>query len=186
LENVHSSTWTARILQEHIEECTKIELKTITWTASGAIVPPPERQEVKQEQNVTKADTFWQAYEIAIPLIQKYEWLSLKAYPDPVRCTIWWWTVANHCWEAITQQEADIRLAGIVKQVTERVQDDFPKLTPRQQAWLISFAFNCEAWYRDVAKRWLDKHKYWCNTANGKTLQWLVNRRAEERQYIFE
>ena len=46
MENVQSSTWTARILQEQIEECTKIELKTITWTASGAIVPPPERLKV--------------------------------------------------------------------------------------------------------------------------------------------
>lgn len=119
LENVHSSTWTARILQEQIEECAKIELKTITWTASGAIVPPPERQEITQE--VTKKDTFWQAYELAIPLIQKYEWLSLKAYPDPVRCTIWWWTVAKNCWESITQNEADMRLAVIVKQVTKRV-----------------------------------------------------------------
>jgi len=42
MENVHASTGSAYQLQKEIEKCSKIWLKTIIWTASGAIVPPPQ------------------------------------------------------------------------------------------------------------------------------------------------
>ena len=133
-----------------------------------------------------KENQFWTTYDLAIPLIRKYEWLALKAYPDPKLCSIWYWTRAKSCSEVITQAEADKRLWSIVKQLVTRVQRDFPTLSSKQQAWLVSFAFNCEKWYRDVKKRWLSKHKYWCRTASWVQLQWLINRRLEEQILIFE
>lgn len=56
VENVHTSTGTARILQEQIEKCTKIELITITWTHSTGITVPPSKsvEEEKQKFNLAK------------------------------------------------------------------------------------------------------------------------------------
>lgn len=144
---------------------------------------------VKKKEQVQSSETnssFWTTYELAIPLIRKHEWLRLKAYPDPVKCSIWYWTRAKSCSEVITQAEADKRLWWIVKQLVSRVQRDFPTLSSKQQAWLVSFAYNCEKWYRDVKKRWLQYHKYWCRTASWVKLQWLINRRLEEQILIFE
>lgn len=194
---------------------TKITIPvTNTWTHStGTTVLPPKwvtKPTVKsveisgksqskytsddtnlQHENIVKiaevwTSDFWMTYDLAIPLIRKHEWLSLKAYPDPKLCSIWYWTRAKSCSEVITQEEADKRLWGIVKQLTTRVQRDFPTLTSRQQAWLVSFAFNCEKWYRDVKKRWLIYHMHWCRTASWVKLQWLVNRRLEEQLLLFE
>jgi GH24 family phage-related lysozyme (muramidase) len=139
----------------------------------------------EQLQSLEKNSSFWTTYDLAIPLIQKYEWLHLKAYWDHAWYSIGWWTRAKHAKEVITQAEADKRLWFIVKQVITRVQRDFPTLSSKQQAWLVSFAFNCHNWYKDVVERWLDKHKYWCRTASGVKLQGLVNRRLEEQTLIF-
>ena len=139
----------------------------------------------KNVKNSSQSGTFWQAYDLAIPLIRKHEWLRLKAYPDPEKCSIWYGTRAKSCSEVITQAEADKRLWSIVKQLTTRVQQDFPTLSPKQHAWLISFAFNCHAGYRDVQKHWLIRHSLWCKTAWWKVLPWLVERRKEEASMIF-
>lgn len=52
LENVQSWTWTAYIMQRQIERCSRIQLKSITWTASGAIVPPPQWYTSKHSLNL--------------------------------------------------------------------------------------------------------------------------------------
>jgi len=46
MENVQSSTWTARVLQEQIKQCTKIELQTITnaKATTGSVIPVPEHK----------------------------------------------------------------------------------------------------------------------------------------------
>ena len=133
-------------------------------------------------------NTFWIVYDLAIPLIQKYEWLNLIAYPDPDKdnCSIWWWTRARYCWQSISQSEADNRLWSIVKQVITRVQRNFHTLSARQQAWLVSFAYNCHKWYVDVEKHWLGQHKIWCKTAGWVKLKWLVARRNEEATLLFK
>lgn len=216
LDNAGKKSTTQEILQAKNDCSESILTKIIipitnTWTHStGTTVLPPkwnvvivEKKSIakfsqKQQQNAIitipvgekkKSDTsnqFWTTYDLAIPLIRKYEWLALKAYPDPKLCSIWYWTRAKSCSEVITQAEADKRLWSIVKQLVTRVQRDFPTLSSKQQAWLVSFAFNCEKWYRDVKKRWLSKHKYWCRTASWVQLQWLINRRLEEQILIFE
>jgi len=129
---------------------------------------------------------FWKTYDLAIPLIRKYEWLHLRAYPDYKGCSIGWGTRAKSCKEVITQAEADKRLGSIVKQVISRVSKDFPTLNEKQQAWLVSFAYNCHKGYVDVVKNGLWQHKFWCRTAWWSRLQWLVNRRLEEQNLIFQ
>jgi hypothetical protein len=46
MENVQSSTWTARILQEQIEKCAKIGLVSIidAKATTGSVIPVPERK----------------------------------------------------------------------------------------------------------------------------------------------
>lgn len=181
---------------------------TNTWTSTGGIAPVPKQWvkislktstwhiekigDVKSKSDLQKNEKwksndsdFWMTYDLAIPLIRKYEWLHLKAYWDYKGNSIGYGTRAKHANEVITQAEADRRLWNIVKQLVTRVQRDFPTLSPKQQAWLVSFKYNCNSGYNDVKKRWLWQHKYWCRTAWNKKLQGLVNRRLEEQNLIF-
>lgn len=183
--------------------------------STGITVPPPKWIELKKEEpkkaepiqkkttqikNVnsvekkvaalsvstsTSNDTYWDAYERSIKLIQKYEGLRLKAYPDYGWCSIWWWTRARSCKEVITQAEADRRIAEVVHSVLKRVRKDFPNLTPPQQSALTSFAYNCHKWYESVRKNWLYVHSKWCRSAGWERLQGLVNRRLEESNLLF-
>ena len=133
----------------------------------------------------TSKDTYWDAYERSIKLIQKYEGIRLKAYPDYGGCSIWWGTRAKSCKEVITQAEADRRISEVVHKVLKRVRNDFPQLTPPQQSALVSFAYNCHKGYESMRKNWLYVHSKWCRTAWGERLQWLVNRRLEESTLLF-
>lgn len=184
-----------------------IEPKSNSWTATGASIPVPLWNNAKISVSSVKKSGWvkkttqpksltlsakvvenkidWKTYDIAIPLIQKYEWLHLKAYPDYKGCSIGWWTRANSCKESITQSEADKRLGSIVKQLITRVSWEFPTLSSKQKAWLVSFAYNCHAGYLDVRDHWLIRHSLWCKTAWGKVLWWLVKRRTEESKLLF-
>lgn len=208
LEDVYAQTGSTDMIRQ-IKECESIPLRSITWTHStGSSVLPPKWINVESpvvsvtnvadsQKNITKVSEvknqedssqngFWKTYEIAIPLIRKYEWMHLKAYWDYNWYSIGYGTRAKHAFEVITQAEADARLWYIVKQVVERVQRDFPTLSSEQQAGLVSFAYNCEKWYRSVRDNWLEYHKSWCRTAWWKVLQGLVDRRTEEAQLIFK
>lgn len=189
------NTWTVTSASSEVPKQWITGTQSYVWVAwsntpkkitekSEAIVKNVKKQEPQKSSETSSS--FWTTYDLAIPLIRKHEWLRLKAYPDPVKCSIWYGTRAKSCSEVITQAEADRRLWSIVKQLVTRVQRDFPTLSPKQQAWLVSFSYNCEIWYKDLKKRWLDKHKYWCKTVEWKTLQCLVNRRLEEQILIFE
>lgn len=207
---LHSSTW-SNDMKKILKECESIPLRSITWTHStGSSVLPPKWLEIsngdeKSQNHISSSETdsiktstgtknetislndkFWKTYEIAIPLIRKYEWLQLRAYWDYNWYSIGYGTRAKHAWEVITQDEADTRLWYIVKQVVTRVQADFPTLSSEQQAGLVSFAFNCEQWYRSVRDNWLKFHWQWCKTAWNKIIQWLVERRKEESRLIFK
>lgn len=185
------------------------------WTHStGITVPPPKwiekpiqkveaKQQVQKKKSVSTVvkktvdqtvsngtsssseNNYWKAYELSIKLIQKYEGLRLKAYPDYGGCSIWWWTRAKSCKEVITQAEADRRIADVVHKVLKRVRSDFPNLTPSQQSALTSFAYNCHKGYESVRKNWLYVHGMWCRSAWGERLQGLVNRRFEESNLLF-
>lgn len=65
MEDIQSFTWGAHELQWKLEKCTKMSLITITWTASGAIVPPPLWQENK---DISLECEFWK--------ISKVEWIE--------------------------------------------------------------------------------------------------------------
>jgi GH24 family phage-related lysozyme (muramidase) len=129
-------------------------------------------------------EEYWIAYKTAMSLIHKYEWLRLEAYWDHKWYSIGYGT-RSHKWEKISKKEADRRVTIIVTQLLHKIQKDFPSLHPEWQGALVSFAFNCSAWYRDVKKRWLMYHGQWCRSASGRTLQWLVNRRLEESNLLF-
>ena len=148
--------------------------------AKGINIAPTIQTSLKSQIN-----TYWKTYWFAISMIQKWEWLHLKAYPDYKWCSIWWGTRAKNCNEIITENEANRRLAEVVKQVVERVRKDFPTLRPEAQWALVSFAYNCHSWYQSVRKNWLSYHSQWCKTAWNKVLKWLVARRLEERKIIF-
>lgn len=202
LESLESYTGSLDSLRKEINKCENLEIRTI-WT--GNLAPttsePPSRR-LQKETNVlndatwvllnakntieNKSADFWKTYNLAIPLIQKYEWLHLKAYPDYKGCSIGWWTRAKSCKEKITQAEADKRLGFIVQSLVKTVQKDFPDLHSGWQAGLVSFAYNCHKGYVDVKKYWLWQHKFWCRTAWGEIKQWLVNRRLEEQSLIFK
>lgn len=162
-------------------------------TTSGGVIPVPKwlstlskknRDDGKSKISLIEENKFWKAYEVAINLIHKHEWLHLKAYFDFKGCSIWYWTRANSCNEIITREEADKRLGFIAKKLTGRVLGDFPTLPTEWQWAMVSFAFNCNKWYLDVLERWLGQHKFWCKKAWGKVLQGLVNRRNEEAHLI--
>ena len=136
-------------------------------------------------KTLSKSNSFWQTYDLAIPLIRKYEWLHLTAYWDHAGYSIGYWTRAKSPKETITREEADRRLWYIVKQLVTRISSDFPTLNSKQQAGLVSFSYNCEIWYRDVKNHWLIRHSLWCKTASGRVLDWLVKRRAEEALFLY-
>ena len=206
---INTLSGTSFDIQKGTLECSKTPFRYITWTHStGSSVLPPKwinveshvvsvknvadsqknmkvASEVKNQEDSSQ-NGFWKTYEIAIPLIRKYEWMHLKAYWDYNWYSIGYGTRAKHASEVITQAEADSRLWYIVKQVVTRVRADFPTLSSEQQAGLVSFAYNCEAGYRSVRDNWLEYHKSWCRTAWWKVLQGLVDRRTEESKLIFE
>ncbi len=208
MDCIDTLSGTSLEIQKGTIECSKTPFRSITWTHStGSSVLPPKWINVESpvvsvtnvadsQKNITKVSEmknqedssqngFWKTYEIAIPLIRKYEWLQLKAYWDYNWYSIGYGTRAKHDSEVITQAEADARLWYIVKQVVTRVQADFPTLSSEQQAGLVSFAFNCEKWYKSVRDNWLKFHSEWCKTAWGKIKQGLVDRRTEESELIF-
>ena len=170
--------WLTKLVVKDVKTSGELKSKAIYGDAHLQLVNTVKNAEVW-------TSGFWKTYDLAVPLIQKYEWLHLKAYHDYKWCSIGWGTRAKSCKEVITQAEADKRLWNIVKQVISRVQKDFPTLSSKQQAWLVSFAYNCHSGYRDVVKNWLWQHKFWCRTAWGERLQGLVNRRLEEQTLIF-
>lgn len=166
----------------------KVETKVETKKTSPK--PPVSSVEKKVVASNVKPSTssennYWKAYELSIKLIQKYEGLRLKAYPDYGGCSIGWWTRAKSCKEVITQAEADRRIADVVHKVLKRVRSDFPNLSATQQSALTSFAYNCHKGYESVRKNWLYVHSMWCRSAWGERLQWLVNRRLEESNLLF-
>lgn len=215
MDCIDTLSGTSLEIQKGTIECSKTPFRSITWTHStGSSVLPSQwikkenvitvaglqkdtQKELKQHETKSSSvsvisatmqeedKSFWTVYEIAIPLIRKYEWLQLKAYWDYNWYSIGYGTRAKNDSEVITQAEADARLWYIVKQVVTRVQADFPTLSSEQQAGLVSFAYNCEKWYKSVRDNWLKFHSEWCKTAWGKIKQGLVDRRTEESELIF-
>lgn len=184
-------SWTGKLAPiEKSEKPKQWEVKNVELPAVNVTTVADSQKNIKKvsqakaQENYSQSG-FWMTYDLAIPLIRKYEWLHLKAYWDYKGYSIGYGTRAKHANEVITQAEADRRLWSIVKQLVTRVQRDFPTLTPKQQAGLVSFKYNCNSGYNDVKKRGLWQHKYWCRTAWGERLQWLVNRRLEEQNLIF-
>lgn len=131
-----------------------------------------------------KGKKYWQAYDVAIAQIHKSEWIQLTAYPDYG----WWsigWGTRSYTGEVITQVEADRRLVSIVVPVLEDVRKAYPDESAESQWALVSFAFNCHKGWVDVKRNWLKQHRFWCKTAWGEILDWLVKRRNEESKLIF-
>lgn len=139
----------------------------------------------EREEILEKIDRTNELFEKSVQLIKKYEWFSAKAYWDHKWCSIWWGTKAKSCDEIITIEEADRRIGYIVDNLIEDVQKNFPDLHIEWQTALVSFAYNCHSWWKDVKKNGLSRHSLWCKKAWWKVLQWLVKRRAEESRMIF-
>lgn len=127
---------------------------------------------------------YWQSYEKAISILHSEEWLRLKAYPDYKWCSIGYGSRATSCDEEISEAEANRRLAYIVRDLTERVQEKFSKLGPDAQANLVSFAYNCHKGYQDVIENGIQQHEIWCKKAGGVRLDTLVERRAKETEAL--
>lgn len=136
-----------------------------------------------------KEISYWNTYNKSIDLLHKWEGLRLKAYPDYKGCSIWYGSRANSCDEVISREEADRRLAYVVRDLTEKVQNKFPTLHDDGKAALVSFAYNCHQGWVDVQKNWLGQHKLWCKhvTVNWekKYLDSLIDRRKEEQNLLF-
>lgn len=168
------------------------------------IIHSPDSQRLldKRKWNFSETQTekkYWEAYEKAITILHREEWLHemwsdwlIRAYPDaPVynsdgkllyyrACSIGYGSRAKSCDETITVQEANSRLAYIVRDLVDKVQYVYPKLGTDAQASIVSFAFNCHKWYADVVKNWLQQHQIWCKKAGWVRLQALVDRRNDE------
>jgi GH24 family phage-related lysozyme (muramidase) len=107
------------------------------------------------------------------------------AYWDYKQWSIWYGTW-SYKGEVITEEEARRRFYETTAVWFDRVYSQLPWLTEDQYVALTSFAYNCPAWFRDVVKRGLDKHQYWCKTAGGKVLRGLVNRRNAEAKLLWK
>ena len=101
-------------------------------------------------QQSSEKSNYWNAYNVAIAQIHKWEGLRLSAYWDHSGYSIGYGSRAKSPTERITKVEADRRLAGLVTQILGKVQKDFPKLRPEAQGALVSFAYNCHSGYRSI------------------------------------
>lgn len=140
----------------------------------------------EREEILEKNDRIHDLFGKSVQLIKKYEWFSAKAYWDHKWCSIWWGTRAKSCDETITMDEADRRIGDIVDDLVEDVQKNFPDIHIEWQTALVSFAYNCHSWWKDVKKSGLSRHSLWCKKAWNKILPWLVKRRDEESRMIFQ
>ena len=131
-----------------------------------------------------KSKKYWQAYDVAITQIHKWEGLHTVAYWDHKGYTIGYGT-RSYQGEVITPAEADRRLVGVIKPVLDEVIQSYTNESSESQWALVSFAFNCWRGWRDVKNNGLQQHQYWCKTASGKRLAGLVARRNEEHFLIF-
>lgn len=128
---------------------------------------------------------FWATYIVAIREIKKWEGFNPKPYWDYKQYTSGWGTKAKNKWEILSEAEADKRLIEYVTPLVREVIEDFPELHSDWQWALVSFRYNCPAWYWAVKKNWLDHHRLWCKKAGGKIIKWLVARRNAEASLIF-
>jgi GH24 family phage-related lysozyme (muramidase) len=100
------------------------------------------------------------AVAVALPLVKDFEGCRLTAYPDPATgsepWTIGWGTTVYYDGQpvrqgqTISQQLADDLLEGRLERDWFQLSKDipsWPKLNPNQQAALLSFSYNCGAWY---------------------------------------
>lgn len=187
-------SWETKWMHLHVEiwQGSSIVSKHIFW--SDDYTKQDESSLLKHRNwdfvEKNKEVSYWKTYEKSISLLHKWEGLRLKAYPDYKGCSIWYGSRATSCDEVITQAEANRRLAYVVRDLTEKVQDKFPTLTEDGQSALVSFAYNCHQWWVDVQKNWLWQHKLWCKHVTvdweKKYLDSLIDRRAEEQKLIFE
>lgn len=140
----------------------------------------------------SKDAKYWEAYDVAVQQISKWEWLKLLAYKDVKQCSIgygFYWSLIPSdgiCRWTMTQAESDRRLAELVHTKLKQVLSDFPGLSSEKQGTLVSFSHNCPAGYRDIVRYGLSRHSLWCRTAGGKVLTGLVKRRIEEAKILFK
>ena len=159
-----------------------MRLRVQRWRASFADSPVTVTTTIiKETVNGTVA-------ELATQLIQRFEWIRLKAYYDwrkwKSACSIWHWTYANSCSEFITKEEADSRFYVALQKRIDTVEKDHPTKNNYQKAALVSLLYNCPSWYRTVTNKWVTRSNWMtCTTANWKYLRWLAKRRAAEWEF---
>ena len=174
--------WGKNITFDLMEENAKsLRLRVQRWRASYADFPTVVW--------VAKETVYWTVAELATQLIQKFEWIRLKAYYDwrsksKNPCSIWHWTQANSCSEVITKEEADQRFYVALQKRIDTVEKDHPNLNNYQKSALVSLLYNCPSWYRTVTNKWATRSNWMqCVTANWKYLKWLAKRRATEWEW---
>lgn len=173
--------WGKNITFDLMEENAKsLRLRVQRWRASYADFPTTVW--------VVKETVYWTVAELATQLIQKFEWIKLKAYYDWRKgknpCSIWHWTYANSCSEVITKEEADRRFYVALQKRINTVNADHPNLNNYQKSALVSLLYNCPSWYRTVTNKWINRSNWMtCVTAQWKYLRWLAKRRAAEWEW---